>query len=376
MRNEPSSTDAAYMSVALRLAERGLGRVWPNPAVGCVLVRGNRIIGRGWTQPGGRPHAETEALRRAGPLARGSTAYVTLEPCAHQGQTPPCAQALITAGISRCVVALRDPDPRVAGKGLAALEAAGIAVELGIGADRARDINVGFLGRVERNRPLVTVKLATTLDGKIASHTGESQWITGPRARRAGHYFRALNDAIAVGSGTALADDPMLTCRIPGLEKTSPIRMVFDSRLKLPLTAKLVSGATDHPTWIFALADSRNSDRWKALEDCGVTLFGLEPDDFGYPDLSQALGLMAERGLTRILVEGGGHLVAAFLQKNLVDRIAWFRAPTVMGGDGVPAVRGFGLEKLMDMPRFGAGDRLYLGDDVLEVYSLCEREKG
>jgi len=240
-----SAADRAFMAAALGLARRGLGRVWPNPAVGCVIVRDGLVVGRGWTAPGGRPHAEAVALERAGDLAHGATAYVTLEPCAHHGRTPPCADALVRAGVARVVTALGDPDPRTAGEGHARLRQAGIAVAEGTGADAAEEVNAGFLKRVRHGRPLVTLKLATTLDGRIATAAGESQWITGPRARQDGHRLRAAHDAIIVGSGTALADDPGLTCRLPGLEGASPVRVVFDGRLRLSPESRIAraSGA-------------------------------------------------------------------------------------------------------------------------------------
>ncbi len=208
--------DAAHMRAALALARRGLGRTWPNPAVGCVLVKEGRVVGRGWTQRGGRPHAEAEALRRAAGAAKGATAYVSLEPCSHHGKTPPCAEALIAAGISRAVIAMEDPDPRVAGRGLGALREAGIEVTPGIGEAEAREINEGFFLRLEKNRPLVTLKLAMTLDGRIATRTGESRWITGEPARARSHLLRAQHDGVMVGSGTVLADDPLLNVRLPG----------------------------------------------------------------------------------------------------------------------------------------------------------------
>ncbi|MCK5275514.1 MAG: bifunctional diaminohydroxyphosphoribosylaminopyrimidine deaminase/5-amino-6-(5-phosphoribosylamino)uracil reductase RibD, partial [Alphaproteobacteria bacterium] len=220
------------MRAALALAGRGLGRVWPNPAVGCVLVdRDGRVTGRGWTQPGGRPHAETEALARAGGAAKGATAYVTLEPCVHHGQTPPCADALIEAGVARVIAATEDPDPRVKGGGLGRLRDAGIAVEAGLLREEAELLNAGYLMRQREGRPVVTLKLATTLDGRIATHAGESRWITGEAARARGHMMRARHDAIMVGIGTALADNPTLTCRLPGLEDRSPVRIVVDARL-------------------------------------------------------------------------------------------------------------------------------------------------
>ena len=221
---ENTSTDFAMMRAALGLARRGLGTVWPNPSVGCVLVKDGHVVGRGWTQRGGRPHGETEALRRAGAAANGATAYVTLEPCSHWGKTPPCADALIAAGLRRVVVALEDPDPRVAGAGIEALRKAGLAVETGLCTAEAAELNAGFLRRIRSGRPLVTLKLATSLDGRIATAAGESRWITGPQSRESAHLLRATHDAILVGTATVLADDPELTCRLPGLANRSPVR--------------------------------------------------------------------------------------------------------------------------------------------------------
>ncbi|MGY4803023.1 bifunctional diaminohydroxyphosphoribosylaminopyrimidine deaminase/5-amino-6-(5-phosphoribosylamino)uracil reductase RibD, partial [Teichococcus aerofrigidensis] len=221
-----AAQDVAQMRAALALAARGLGNTWPNPAVGCVIVKEGVVVGRGWTAPGGRPHAETEALRRAGAAARGATAYVTLEPCCHWGRTPPCADALIAAGVARVVVAMQDPDPRVDGAGLRRLREAGIAVASGMLEAEARALNAGFLKRLASGLPLLTLKLATTLDGRIATRAGESQWITGPAARRAAHALRGRHDAVLVGSGTALADDPDLTCRLPGFAPVPTVRVV------------------------------------------------------------------------------------------------------------------------------------------------------
>src|SRR5438876_2801019 len=242
--------DLQAMRAALGLACRGLGRVWPNPAVGCVIAKEGRVVGRGWTQPGGRPHAETEALARAGTAANGATAYVTLEPCCHWGRTPPCADALIAAGLSRVVVALEDPDPRVVGGGLARLRAAGIAVETGLGAADAAEINAGFLQRLRLGRPLVTLKLATSLDGRIATTSGESRWITGPAARERAHLLRATHDAILVGTDTVIADNPELTCRLPGLDAHSPVRVVIDRHLRIPLDARVFAAARQTPCWV------------------------------------------------------------------------------------------------------------------------------
>lgn len=356
------------MTAALALAARGLGTTWPNPAVGCVLVRDGVVVGRGWTQPGGRPHAETEALRRAGDRARGATAYVSLEPCNHHGKTGPCSEALIAAGVARVVVACEDPDPRVAGGGVRRLRTAGVAVETGVCAAEAWDLNRGFFSRILHQRPLFTLKLATTLDGRIATRTGESRWITGPEARAAGHALRARHDAMMVGSGTALADDPDLTCRLPGLAHRSPVRVVVDGRLRLPLTSRLVASASRIPTWVITRADA-DAARRQVLADCGVIVIAVAPDATGLPDLAMAAAELAGRGLTRVLVEGGATLAASFLRAGMVDRLEWFRAASVIGGDGVPAVAGYGVEALAAMARFQRTDVRRAGDDLVESYT-------
>ena len=316
------------MLTAIRLAERGLGQTWPNPAVGCVIVANNKIVGRGWTQPGGRPHAETEALRRAGKTANGATAYVSLEPCAHQGQTPPCAQTLIDCGVSRVVVALEDPDPRVNGGGLKMLRDAGIQVETGICEREAKIVTGGFLKRVVNSRPHVTLKLATTLDGRIATKSGDSEWVTGEAARRSGHMLRANHDAILVGARTAAEDNPTLTCRLPGLNERSPVRVVVDGRMRLPLTHELVTGAAETPTWLFTFSETpQNADRRRAYQSAGVQIVDISPDADGNPDLALVLSNLAAIGITRLLVEGGGVIAAAFLDLGCIDDVFWYRAP-------------------------------------------------
>ena len=357
------------MQAALALAARGLGRTWPNPTVGCVLVRpdlNGRIVGRGWTQPGGRPHAETEALARAGALARGATAYVTLEPCAHHGRTPPCADALIEAGIGRAVIALEDPDPRVSGAGIARLEAAGVAVTLGVGAEAATEINAGFLLRIREGRPLATLKIASSLDGRIATRTGESRWITGEAARRHGHALRLNHDAILIGIGTALADDPELTCRLPG-SVTGPVRIVVDSKLRLSPDSRLAATARDVPTWVVT---TRGSERTRAalLEAKGIEVVDIEATGNGRVDLVAAFDKLAARGLTRILVEGGGAIAAALLSAGLIDRVAWFRAPVMLGGDGISAVAGIHFVDLATAPGFVRTGTRALGADTLETF--------
>ena len=356
------------MAAALSLAARGLGRVWPNPAVGCVLVSAaGHVVARGFTQPGGRPHAEAEAVGRAGKAARGATAYVTLEPCAHQGKTPPCAEILAAAGVARVVAAIEDPDPRVSGAGLDRLAEAGVETSCGLLREAAEAVNAGYLMRQRGGRPLVTLKLATTLDGRIATHTGASRWITGEAARARVHLMRARHDAVMIGIGTALADDPDLTCRLPGLEDRSPVRIVVDSRLHLPLTGKLVLTARETPTWLVTVPGA-DSKRRKAFEDCGVRVIAARQAADGYPDPQTMFEALGKQGLTRVLVEGGGHLAAALLRDDLVDRLRWFRASGILGGDGIAAVAAYGIDELALMRRVTRLAARPVGEDMLESY--------
>lgn len=355
------------MRAALVLARRALGTAMPNPAVGCVIVTEGRVVGRGWTQPGGRPHAEAEALRRAGSLAKGGTAYVTLEPCSHHGRTPPCAEALIGAGIARAVVAHEDPDPRVAGEGVRALREGGIVVEFGLMEAEAREVNAGYLMRQEAGRPLVTLKTATTLDARIAMGSGESQWITGEAARRRAHLLRARHDAVMVGSGTVVSDDPLLTCRVAGLYDWSPIRVVVDSRLRIPLTAKVVATAGKARVIVITLPDADPARR-QALEGAGVEVIEVGRAGDEIPNLPRALEELAERGVTRLLVEGGYRLATAMLGERLVDRIVWFRAPWLIGEEGLPFAGPLGLETLAQTLRFERIEAVAVGDDLWETY--------
>jgi len=369
-----AEADRRFMDAALALARRGLGNVWPNPAVGCVIVRDGAVVGRGWTQPGGRPHAEADALARAGAAARGATAYVTLEPCSHHGRTSPCADALIAAGITRVVAAIADPDPRVSGQGLARLADAGIAIETGLQAAEAADLNIGYLTRAASGRPMVTLKLAVSLDGRIGAHNGDSRWITGEEARAAAHGLRASHDAIAVGVGTAIADDPHLTCRLPGLPVRPAVRIVFDSRLQLPLNRQLVETARDVPTWIVTLTETAEhsaSDRARALRELGVVLIPVEAgEETGRISISHALQRLGAAGLTRLVVEGGGKLAAAFLAEGLVDSLTLFRGRQIIGGDGIPGVAALGLDRVAGAPRFKLRDSRGAGLDAVELYGI------
>lgn len=322
--------DLRHMDHALRLARRGLGNVWPNPAVGCVIVADGRIAGRGWTQPGGRPHAERMALDMAGPAARGATAYVTLEPCAHHGRTPPCAEGLIRAGVARVVTALTDPDPRVAGRGHAMLRAEGIEVTEGVRAEAAAALQRGFLSRVTLGRPMVTLKLATSFDGRIATASGESRWITGGAARRHVHLLRLTHDAVMVGAGTARADRPALNVRGFGPVR-QPVRVVLANDAIPPLPPE----DADHgPLWVLP----------------------------GPP--AGALAELGRRGITRVFCEGGGHLAAALLAGGLVDEMVGYTAGVLLGGDGRAAVAPMGLAALADAPRFQLAETRALGGDL------------
>ena len=341
--------DARFMALALALGRRGLGRTWPNPAVGAVIVKGGIIAGRGWTQPGGRPHAEIEALRRAGEAARAATLYVTLEPCSHYGKSPPCADAIIAGGVSRVVAALEDPNPEVAGAGHARLRAAGIAVDIGVGAEEARHDHAGHIRRMRDGRPHVILKLAVSADGKAGAPGRKPLAITGEAARERVHLLRAQSDAIMVGIGTALADDPMLTCRLPGMEKYSPVRVVLDSALRLPPASPLARSARDVPVWAVTGGEASRAAEDALLRE-GVTVLRAAQSD-GRLDLAAVLKLMGARGVTRLMVEGGPTLAAALLAADLIDEAVLFQSSKVVGTDGVDALNGLPLAALTQSPR-------------------------
>lgn len=323
--------DTRHMDHALALAARGLGNTWPNPAVGCVIVRDGRVIGRGWTQPGGRPHAEAMALVQAGDAARGATAYVTLEPCAHHGKTPPCAETLINAGIARVVVAIGDPDPRVSGRGYAMLRAAGVTVDTGMREAAAREQQRGFLTRVTQGRPMLTLKLASSFDGRIATASGESQWITGADARRHVHALRLRHDAIMVGAGTARADLPALNVRGMG-QVRQPVRIVVGSS---PLPELPPEGRQYGPLWQVS------------------------------GDLAAVMAELGARRLTRVFCEGGGQLAAGLMRAGLVDQLIGYTAGVVLGGDARPSVAAMDLTHLKDAPRFRLVERRRIGADIM-----------
>ncbi len=360
-----TSDDIHHMRHALRLAERAIGAVAPNPAVGCVIVSPDGcVVGRGWTQAGGRPHAETVALDQAGYKARGATAYVTLEPCSHHGKTPPCSDALVAAGIGRVIAAVEDPDPRVSGTGFRRLRGAGVAVEAGILNREAAEQNAGFFLRVKQHRPLVTLKIAQSLDGRTTTSSGESRWITGGEARRFGHLLRARHDAILVGIETALADDPALTCRVPGLETRTPVRVVLDTRLRLSESSRLAQTAHEIPTLVFTSATAQGP-----LAAAGVETVRVARDARGRPDIAAVLAELARRGITRLLVEGGARVHASFLDRGLADRLEIFVAPSVLGGAGHASVDALAVVTLDEAPRFICAARRLVGRDLLESFT-------
>ncbi|MEO0485223.1 MAG: bifunctional diaminohydroxyphosphoribosylaminopyrimidine deaminase/5-amino-6-(5-phosphoribosylamino)uracil reductase RibD [Pseudomonadota bacterium] len=357
--------DARFMRLALALGARGRGRVWPNPAVGCVIARGDRVHGRGWTQPGGRPHAETEALAQAGGAARGATAYVTLEPCAHHGRTPPCAEALVAAGVARVVYALGDPDPRVAGRGADILRAAGIVVEAGLCAAEASEAHAGFLLRITAGRPLITLKLASSFDGRIATASGESQWITGPAARRGVHGARSVHDAVLVGAGTARADDPSLTVRGLGVSH-QPVRIVASRRLDVPTQSALAVSAGKVPVWMVH-GPKPDADRRAALAAAGVEMIEV-PVEGGQLDVVAMAQALGAAGLTSVFCEGGGALAASLLNAGLVDRLIGYTAGVALGAEGQPAIGAMGVSALADAPRFQLQSVRRVGADVEHVW--------
>jgi diaminohydroxyphosphoribosylaminopyrimidine deaminase/5-amino-6-(5-phosphoribosylamino)uracil reductase len=360
-----NSKDIGHMRHALRLAARALGQSAPNPAVGCVVVsRDGRIVGRGWTQAGGRPHAETVALAQAGALAHGGTAYVTLEPCAHHGQTPPCADALIAAGVARVVGATVDPDSRVNGQGFNRLQSAGVSVVTGVCEADARALNAGFFSARLRKKPLVALKIAESADGFVADASGNSRWITSSVARQHGHLLRARHEAILTGIGTVLADDPLLTCRLPGLEHRSPVRSVVDTRLRLPPSSQLARTARSVRVIVFTAEQSRGEE----LAALGVEIVRVGRDASGRVELAAVFEHLA--AMTRVLVEGGPALNASLLNQGVADMVHLYRAPILLGAGSRSALGSLDHGNLGAAPRLRLSAREQLGPDVLESFEV------
>ena len=363
------AADRRFMQLALTLGRRGQGRTWPNPAVGAVAVKDGGVVGRGWTQPGGRPHAEPEALRRAGEAARGATLYVTLEPCSHIGKSPPCADAIIAAGIARVVSAIEDPNPEVAGQGHARLRAAGITVDIGLGALEAAHDHAGHFRRVRDKRPHVILKLAVSSDDKIGAAGRKPVAISGEAAKARVHLLRGQCDAIMVGIGTVLADDPLLTCRLPGMEAQSPVRVVLDRGLRMPGTSRLVHSARETPLWVMTSNLSEAPAAMK-LGAAGAHVIRVATTTTPPPglDLAAVLHALAERGITRLLVEGGARVASSFVAASLVDEIWLLRGPDAVGTDGIAALDALPLTAITQSPAFKPSASETLQRDVLTIY--------
>ena len=366
----PTAFDAAddrFMALALSLGRRGLGRTWPNPAVGALVVKDGVIVGRGWTQPSGRPHAEPVALANAGEAARGATLYVTLEPCSHYGRTPPCADAIVAAGIARVVSAMEDPNPEVAGQGHRRIAEHGVVVDVGLRADEAQHAHAGHIRRVLGHRPQVILKLAVSADGKAGLVGRKPAVITGEAARARVHLMRAMSDAVLTGIGTARADNPLLTCRLPGMAVRSPVRIILDGKLRLPLESQLALTANDVPLWVVG-ADNASPEAEQELRLLGADVIRVPSRDARL-DLPAVLAGLAERGVTRLMVEAGPIISAAFVSAGLVDEAAIFRSGHVtLGADAIDALEDVPLAKLTEGSGLVSTRIEALGPDTLEIF--------
>jgi diaminohydroxyphosphoribosylaminopyrimidine deaminase/5-amino-6-(5-phosphoribosylamino)uracil reductase len=364
--SDPSTTveDARYMALALSLGRRGQGNTWPNPSVGAVLVKDGVILSRGWTQPGGRPHAETEALRRLLGAAQGATLYVTLEPCSHQGKTPPCADAIIKAGITRVVSALEDPNPEVAGQGHEKLRAKGITVDVGLDAEEARRIHAGHITRIQKGRPFVTLKMALSKDGKVGLAGRKRVTISGEAARNRVFQMRAQHDAILVGIGTVLSDNPQLGCRLPGLFERSPVRVVLDANLRVPLAAAVVATVRETPSWVFTSHDASEIAA-DIVQQRGCKVFRVAARN-GKLDLNEVLKTLAGEGITRLMVEGGPTVAASFVADDLVDEAVLLHGEKDIGADGIGPLEGMKLSGLTGAMKSRGTEQL--GGDTIETF--------
>ncbi|WP_024515480.1 bifunctional diaminohydroxyphosphoribosylaminopyrimidine deaminase/5-amino-6-(5-phosphoribosylamino)uracil reductase RibD [Bradyrhizobium sp. Tv2a-2] len=364
---DAEATDRRFMQLALTLGRRGLGRTWPNPAVGAVVVKDGIIVGRGWTQPGGRPHAEPVALREAGEAARGATLYVTLEPCSHFGRSPPCSDAVIASGIARVVAAIEDPNPLVAGQGFAKLRAVGIAVDVGLEREEAAYAHAGHFRRIRDQRPHVILKLAVSADDKIGAAGRKPVAITGEAARTRVHLLRAQCDAILVGIGTALADDPELTCRLPGMEARSPVRVVLDRALRTPGDSRLVHSARQTPLWVMA-SELAEAPAAAKLGAAGAVVIRMPPKAGSGLDPHAVLHALAEKGITRLIVEGGSRVAASFVAADLVDEAWLLRAPQAIGADAINALDALPLTQITRSSAFRVRASEMLDQDTLTIY--------
>lgn len=366
---DAKATDLRFMRLALTLGRRGQGRTWPNPAVGAVIVKDSVIVGRGWTQPGGRPHAEPVALAQAGEAARGATLYVTLEPCSHFGKSPPCADAIIAAGIARVVAAIEDPNPDVAGQGHARLRAAGIRVDVGLCAGEAARDHAGHFRRIRDKRPHVLLKLAVSPDDKIAAAGHKPVAVTAGMVRARVHLLRAQCDAVLVGIGTVKADDPELTCRLPGMAKRSPVRVVLDRALRISGNSKLVHSARTTPLWVMT-SDLSEAPAAMALGAAGAQVLRVPVTTAPPPglDLLAVLHRLAEKGITKLLVEGGSKVASSFVAAGLVDEVWLFRGPKAIGDDGIAALDALPLSAITGSPDLVARASETIENDTLTIY--------
>lgn len=362
--------DRRLMSAALRLGRRNLGQTYPNPAVGALIVQMDEtqatVVGRGWTGVGGRPHAETIALEQAGTAAAGATVYVTLEPCSHDGETPPCAQALVDAKVARVVTAMKDPDERVAGRGHDLLAAAGVSLTTGVLSDEAARAHAGHVTRITKGRPNVTLKLAVSADGMIGRREGERMIITGKAAFDAVQAMRTEMDAVMIGIGTALVDDPRLTVRLPGLPGRSPVRVVMDATARIKTSSNLVQSAREVPLIVVTGPEARD-ERKQELVDAGASLIEVDGVDETV-DVGAALAILAEKGFTRVLAEGGSQIASSLVADDLIDEVVLFRAPVVVGQDGVRALGGYALSAIERSPRFRLVESVSLDEDQMRRY--------
>ena len=361
-----ANDDERFLRLALELGRRGLGNTWPNPAVGTVIVKDGVIVGRGWTQPGGRPHAETQALKRAGEAAQGATLYTSLEPCSHTGKTRPCADAIVRAGVARVVSALEDPNPEVAGQGHKKLTDSGIRVDLGLLADEARRAHAGHVRRISDARPHVMLKLAISSDGKAGLGGRRPIQLTGEVATEYVFRMRAQADAILVGIGTVLADNPALSCRLPGMFECSPVRVLLDSTLKVPLAAHVIATVRDTPTWVFAGQDASPIAE-EILVDRGAKVIRVGGEN-GRLDLAAILKILAGEGITRLMVEGGPTVAASFVEADLVDEAVLLHAQQAIGAQGIDALEGMPLTALTQSPRLKLRASDELGADRADLY--------
>jgi diaminohydroxyphosphoribosylaminopyrimidine deaminase/5-amino-6-(5-phosphoribosylamino)uracil reductase len=366
---ETKAVDLRFMQLALTLGRRGQGRTWPNPAVGAVVVKDGVIVGRGWTQPGGRPHAEPVALAQAGEAARGATLYVTLEPCSHFGKSPPCADAIIAAGVARVVAAIEDPNPEVAGQGHARLRAAGIRIDVGLCAGQAARDHAGHFRRVRDKRPHVVLKLAVSPDDRIAAAGRKTVAVTGEGVRSRVHLLRAQCDAVLVGIGTVIADDPELNCRLPGMAKRSPVRVVLDRALRMSGDSRLVHSARATPLWVMT-SDFAEAPAAMLLGAAGAHVMRVPVTTAPPPglDLPAVLHSLADKGITKLLVEGGSKVASSFVAAGLVDEVWLFRGAKTIGDDGVAALDALPLGAITGSPYFVQRGSETIDKDTLTIY--------